>query len=217
MESDWVVEIVWLDEVDSTQTYLLDKLKSKNLKAPICVGAARQTNGRGSRGNHWIGEEGNFFISVAIERATLPSDLKLESSSIYFATILKEVLADLGSEVWLKWPNDFYLGDKKIGGVITNLVGDTLVCGIGLNLKSAPADFACIDLKIEARELSEIYTSQLKSFPSWKQIFSKFGIEFKRSKLFSTHSHNTTIELKDAILLEDGSLECNGQRIFSLR
>lgn len=217
MESDWAVETLWLDEVDSTQTFLLDALKNKRVTAPFCVGAVKQTSGRGSRGNHWIGNEGNFFISFAIQRESLPKDLKLESSSIYFAAILKEVLEDLGSKIWLKWPNDFYLGEKKLGGVITNLAGETLVCGIGLNLKSAPYDFARLDIQIEARKLSEIYTSRLKNFPSWKKIFSKFEIEFQQSRLFSTHSNNTTIELKDAILLEDGSLECNGQRIFSLR
>ncbi len=217
MESDWAVEILWFDEIDSTQTFLLDELKNKRISAPCCVGASTQTLGRGSRGNQWIGEEGNFFISFAIERVSLPNDLKLESSSIYFAYILKDLLADLGSKIWLKWPNDFYLEEKKLGGVITNLVGETLVCGIGLNLKQAPFDFARLDIQIEAKELSKIYMSRLKSFPSWKKIFSKFEIEFHRSKLFSTHSKNTTIELKDAILLEDGSLECNGQRIFSLR
>lgn len=217
MGSDWFVEILWFDEIESTQGYLIDALKSKSLKAPVCVGATIQTSGRGSRGNSWIGEEGNFFISFAIERTFLPDDLKLESSSIYFATILKEVLEDLGSKVWLKWPNDFYLGEKKLGGLITNLAGDSLICGVGINLKNAPESFAIIDIEISPEKLSNLYMSRLKCFPSWKQIFSKFQLEFERSRSFSTHSQNITIELKDAVLCEDGSLECNGQRIYSLR
>ncbi|MDP3464354.1 MAG: biotin--[acetyl-CoA-carboxylase] ligase [Sulfuricurvum sp.] len=211
------MEIHWLEEVDSTQRYLLDALKHQTLKAPVCIGTTMQTQGRGSRGNHWIGEEGNFFISFAIGRDVLPCDLKLESSSIYFAYILKEVLAEMGSHVWLKWPNDFYLGEQKLGGLITNLAGDCLVCGIGLNLKRSPESFAVMDIKIEARELRDAYIEKLKTFPSWKQIFSKFALEFERSKAFSTHSKNTIIELKDAVLCEDGSLECNGQRMYSLR
>ena len=211
------MEILWLNEIDSTQGYLIDALKNKRLKAPICVGATIQTSGRGSRGNSWIGEEGNFFISFAIERTSLPNDLKLESSSIYFAYILKEILENLGSAVWLKWPNDFYLGEQKLGGLITNLVGDSLICGVGINLKNSPAPFATIDIEISPEELSNLYMSHLKSFPLWKQIFSKFQLEFERSKSFSTHSNNTTIELQDAVLCEDGSLECNGQRIYSLR
>jgi BirA family biotin operon repressor/biotin-[acetyl-CoA-carboxylase] ligase len=217
MESDWVVEIFWLDEIDSTQRYLVDELKNKKLHPPVCVGATNQTHGLGSRGNSWIGEEGNLFISFAVERSSLPKDLRLESSSIYFAYILKEVLANLGSNVWLKWPNDFYLDEKKLGGLITNLVGDCLVCGVGINLKKGPDSFTAIDIEISPKKLNNIYITHLKYFPSWKQIFSKFQLEFERSKSFSTHSNNTTIELKDAVLCEDGSLECNGQRIYSLR
>ncbi|MDP1785134.1 MAG: biotin--[acetyl-CoA-carboxylase] ligase [Sulfuricurvum sp.] len=211
------MEIFWLEEIESTQTYLIDALKTKALTAPVCVGAVSQTHGSGSRGNAWIGEEGNLFISVAINRSQLPNDLKLESSSIYFAFIMKELLNRLGSKVWLKWPNDFYLDDQKLGGVITNLVGDCLVCGIGINLSSAPLNFSKIDIPITSQQLTNYYILELKKFPSWKQIFSKFELEFERSKSFTTHTHQAIIGLKDAVLLDDGSLECNGQRIFSLR
>lgn len=217
MGKGWVVEIRWFDELASTQTYLIEGLKSKSLTAPICIGASLQTQGRGSRGNEWIGEEGNLFISVAIHRSHLPDDLKLESSSIYFAFIMKELLNILGSNVWLKWPNDFYLNENKLGGVITNLVGDCLVCGIGINLSSAPLEFSKIDIEISAQELTNNYVAQLKKFPSWKQIFSKFKLEFNRSKTFAAHANEIIFRLEDAVLLEDGSLEYNGQRIFSLR
>jgi BirA family biotin operon repressor/biotin-[acetyl-CoA-carboxylase] ligase len=164
-----------------------------------------------------VSEKGNLFISFALSRNNLPDDLKLESSSIYFAAILKETLEEMGSQLWLKWPNDFYLGSKKIGGVITNVVGDILVCGIGLNLCHAPLEFDILDIEIDARKLSEVYSLELEKFPTWKQIFSKFRLEFDKSKSYFTHTDNKAIELKNAILLEDGSLECNGQRIFSLR
>ena len=145
MESDWFVEIFWLDEVDSTQRYLLDGLKNQTLKAPVCIGATLQTSGRGSRGNQWVGEEGNFFISFALKREDLPRDLKLESSSIYFAYILKELLAKMGSNVWLKWPNDLLLNNAKLGGILIEggqtKSGDTtwMVIGIGINLRNANA------------------------------------------------------------------------------
>lgn len=211
------MEIHWFDELESTQAYLIEALKSEKLKAPVCVGASLQTKGKGSRGNVWIGQEGNLFISVAIHRSQLPNDLKLESSSIYFAYIMKEVLTSLGSKVWLKWPNDFYLNQQKMGGVITNLVGESLVCGIGMNLSKAPLDFSKMDIVITAQKLTNNYVRELKKFPAWKQIFSKYELEFNRSKSFTTHVDETIFGLKDAVLLEDGSLECNGQRIFSLR
>lgn len=211
------MDIHWFESLESTQSYLLEELKASRLHPPVCVGAFSQTMGKGSRGNRWIGNEGNLFISLAIPRAILPDDLKLESSSIYFAFLMKEFLASFGSKIWVKWPNDFYLGNAKIGGVITNLIGETLVCGIGINLVSAPENFAKIDIDANAYDLTEGYCSLFKKLPSWKQIFSKYQIEFENSRVFFTHNNNEKVALERAVLLEDGSLECDGQRIFSLR
>lgn len=211
------VDIHWLDSLPSTQTYLTDALRSGALKPPVCVAARMQTMGMGSRGNTWIGEEGNLFISVAVARSLLPEDLKLESSSIYMAFLMKELLASMGSRVWLKWPNDFYLGSQKIGGTITTVVNGALVCGIGVNCVCAPEGFGVIDIPVKPYEITERYCSLFKNLPSWKQIFSKYQLEFEDSRVFSTHYNHEKIALKDAVLLEDGSLMCDGQRIFSLR
>ena len=130
---------------------------------------------------------------------------------------MKELLSSMGSDVWLKWPNDFYINQQKIGGVITNLLGENLVCGIGMNLLFAPKDFEKIDITVTPNNLTNYYVTALEIFPSWKQIFSKFKLEFSRSKSFVTHTDEMIFRLEDAVLLEDGSLECHGQRIFSLR
>jgi len=217
MESDFALTISWLKSVDSTQTYLLSGLKSKELQLPICIATSMQSAGNGSRGNSWDGLEGNLFFSFGINRDDLPEDLKLESSSIYFTYLLKMVLQEAGSTVWLKWPNDFYLGSKKIGGAITNLTNDALVCGIGLNMKHAPVGFETLDISISQNLLLESYFSLLKKRPSWKQIFSKYSLEFDKSKSYFTHNENLKISLEEAILLDDGSIECMGKRMFSLR
>ena len=211
------MQILSLESVGSTQTFLLDALKRRELSAPICVSARRQESGRGSRGNRWSGSEGNLFFSFAMPRNDLPDDLQLESSSIYFTFILKELLAEMGSALWLKWPNDFYLGEKKIGGAITNLYKESLVCGIGLNTKVAPQGFEKIDLEIENETLLQAYFTILKNPPSWKNVFSNYALEFDKSRSYFTHNGESKISLKNARLLEDGSLECDGKRIFSLR
>lgn len=211
------MEILWFDTLESTQKTLLEGLKTASFKAPVCIGASVQTDGKGSRGNSWIGCEGNLFISFALPRDRLPDDLKLESSSIYLAFLMKELLASLGSNVWLKWPNDFYLGETKIGGVISNVSEENIVCGIGLNLVSAPLGFSTIDIPVTPYNLTKAYSALFKNLPSWKQIFSKYQLEFELSRVFFTHHNYEKIALKDALLSEDGSLECDGQRIYSLR
>ena len=107
------MEIIYLDEIDSTQNFLIKKIKEKQVLPPVAVIANIQKNGIGSRGNSWIGEFGNLFLSFALTLDELPKDLPIQSSSIYFSYILKDVLFKKGSKIWLKWPNDFYIKSKK--------------------------------------------------------------------------------------------------------
>ncbi len=216
-ESDLALKTISLEQIDSTQTYLLDALKKGTLHAPIAVVASKQTGGRGSRNNDWIGLEGNLFFSFAILKAALPDDLKLESTSIYLSMILKELLVEFGSSVWLKWPNDFYCGDKKIGGTITNVYKDTIVCGIGLNIKFAPEGSSILDIDVETGRLLIQYFNLLKSCPSWKQIFSKFELEFDKSRNYFTHVNSKKISLDAVALQSDGSIAYNGEKVYSLR
>lgn len=211
------MKIIYLDVVDSTQKYLKEQLKKKELVSPVAVVAHTQYAGQGSRGNSWIGEEGNLFFSFSIPIKDLPDDLKLESSSIYFSYLLKQVLEDNGSKVWLKWPNDFYIGDNKIGGTITNIVKDDLVCGIGLNLSSAPEGFSKLDVEISKENILNCYFNYLKKNIRWKHIFSKYKLEFDKSKNYFAHGVDKRVSLLNAILQDDGSIISDGQRIFSLR
>ena len=211
------MEIHFLKEVDSTQKWLKDACKKGELKPPVAVYAMRQTNGVGSRGNEWIGVDGNLFLSFALLRSQLPHDLKVESASIYFASLLKEVLQQKGSSVWLKWPNDFYLENKKVGGMITNVVGEMLLCGVGLNLVSAPQGFAKIDITITPKEIVEKFLQKVEKKISWKQVFRKYSVEFYKNKSFFTHIDSFKVSMRDAKLQEDGSIMINGEKVYSLR
>ena len=209
--------IYWLERVDSTQRYALDAVKNKTLLPPFAVVADRQDEGRGSRGNSWTGLEGNLFFSFAVDRALLPDDLKLESCSIYFAFLFKETLRWSGSQVWLKWPNDFYLGDRKVGGTITTLRQDVLVCGIGLNLANAPDGFGVLDVEISREMLLKAYCERMEKFPEWKEIFRLYALEFEKSRRYLTHDKHYKFSLENAVLCDDGSIVCDGQRMYSQR
>jgi len=211
------LKIHYLDSVDSTQTYIKELIKNKSIKLPYAVSADIQTAGLGSRNNSWTGYKGNLFLSFAIKLEDLPKDLKLESASIYFAYILKETLKDEKSKVWLKWPNDFYMDDKKIGGMITNIVSDVLVCGVGINLIDSPENFDKLDIKIDKEILLSKYFKNLEIFLPWKQIFSKYKLEFYCNHNFFTHNNNDKILLSEAELQDDGSILVNSERIYSLR
>jgi BirA family biotin operon repressor/biotin-[acetyl-CoA-carboxylase] ligase len=214
---DSKLEILSFSYLDSTQKYLVEQLKSRELQAPVAVITNEQTSGVGSRDNEWSGGEGNFFASIAIDLGTLPKDLPLASASIYFSYIMKKTLLDMGENIWLKWPNDFYKNDDKIGGTITQKVAHTLVCGIGINLKNIQNGYSALQSDISPRLLLEKYLVALQKFPKWKQIFSEYEIEFELSKRFSVHIENYQTSLSDAVLCDDGSLVIRGKKVYSLR
>lgn len=211
------MQTLYLKTTASTQKHLKELVKSKEIQLPFAVVADAQTDGIGSRENRWDSLAGNLFLSFAIELKNLPKDLKLESASIYFAYILKKTLNDLNSDVWIKWPNDFYLKDKKIGGMITNIVDDSIVCGVGLNMTTQPDGFAKLDIEVPREELLKKYFKKIEKKISWKQVFSKYELEFDKNKNFFTHNKGLRIPLEDVRLQSDGSILRNGERIYSLR
>lgn len=211
------MDIVYLDEIDSTHRYLKEYIKENGFKIPIAVVTQNQTNGIGSRENSWYGMQGNLFFSFVLSKDFLPNDLKIESASIYFSFVLKEILTKYGSCVWLKWPNDFYLDDKKIGGTITTFNNDLLFCGIGINIVKVSDEYGILDVPIDIQIILKEYFELILSKPLWKQIFSKFEIEFKTSKEYKTTINQEKISLADAVLLEDGSMMINNKKVYSLR
>ena len=211
------MEILSFEKLPSTQTYLIEQLQNSSVSSPIAVICKEQHAGIGSRDNEWSGGEGNFFASIAIDIASLPDDLPLSSASIYFSFIMKQILLEVGENIWLKWPNDFYKNDEKIGGTITKKVNDTLVCGIGINLKKNQNGYTALQNDISPHFLLKKYLLALEEFPKWKQVFSEYAVEFELSRKFSVHIENYQESLKMATLCSDGSLIIGGRKVFSLR
>ena len=211
------MEILYFDELNSTQLYLIEQIKTKQLSAPVAIIAKRQTAGVGSRDNSWEGGDGNLFFSFALKLDDLPNDLALNSASIYFSYIMKEILENLSDNIWLKWPNDLYQKEHKIGGTITKKIDNILVCGMGINLKEKSNSFEALNLNIEANILLKRYLEEVEKVPSWKHIFSNYAIEFERTKEIFAHVQGEHKSLKKAILWEDGSLIIDKKRVYSLR
>jgi len=211
------LETLYFNSLASTQNYLVEALKNQKVSPPICVLAKEQTAGVGSRNNAWEGGEGNLFFSFAVNLEALPKDLPLRSASIYFSFIMREVLVKYDKEVWLKWPNDLYQKSEKIGGTITKKFDNILICGMGINLQKNSNSFKALNLNVEPILLLKEYLLALEKYPSWKQVFSQYKIEFKRSREFFTHIDGHKKALKDATLSEDGSLIIDNKRVYSIR
>ena len=210
------MEIKVFDILPSTQKYLINEIKNHNINDEICIIAINQNKGIGSRKNTWNSVNQGLYFSFAKKLSNLPNDLKLESVSIFFGFIFKEILATNGSKVWLKYPNDLYINENKVGGIICNIASDFIVCGIGLNIESDI--FACIESNVinNTNRFLESYFDSIKTY-TWDLVFSKYKLEFYKNHNFSFHYKNKIISFRDAKLLNDGAIEVNGEILYSFR
>lgn len=136
--------ILRFDELVSTSTYLKENLD--DFPQFAVVKAAYQSAGRGQRGNGWESEAGsNLLMSMLYfpPESLRPQKQFLISEAVALSVV--EVAASLlegyGSpEVTVKWPNDIYVGDKKLCGILiehslksADAIAHTII-GIGLNV-----------------------------------------------------------------------------------
>ncbi len=201
------------ESLPSTQTYLLEKLKNDGLKAPILILAKKQSAAIGSRGNVWEGVKSALTFSLALNASDLPKDLPMQANALYLGFLFKEVLKELGSQTWLKWPNDLYVGDQKIGGVMVNVYKDMRVCGIGVNRVSTK--WACLDIGASDDLIIEGFLKKIEENLFWGEVLSKYALEFHKNNSFSFHNDlGEAVSLRDAGLLEDGRI-CIKGKIYS--
>ena len=136
-------EYISLYETESTNNDLKSVIRKSEEPVFAVISAKKQTTGRGRLGRSFASPEGGLYFS-----ASFP--LTGEEKNIPFLTLLSglavseaiEELTGVGTRI--KWPNDIYLGGKKLGGILTELVFGKEPCavvGIGINLYTKRDEF----------------------------------------------------------------------------
>ena len=131
--------IIILEEVDSTNTWLADNVAE--LASGVAVMARAQSAGRGQRGTSWESAPGkNLTLSLLLKPEGVPaakSFILSEAVAVAVAETVEAIVPDVN--VSIKWPNDIYVGDLKLGGVLieNSLFAsdiDHSIVGLGLNI-----------------------------------------------------------------------------------
>lgn len=129
-----------LQKVDSTNHFLSNLISEQGVSAEnIIIWAEEQTAGRGQQGNSWHSQTGkNLTFSFFLVPEFLEAVQQFYLSKIV-ALAVCDLLGKITSHVKIKWPNDIYVKDKKIGGILieNTLKGNNLwysIIGIGLNI-----------------------------------------------------------------------------------
>lgn len=134
--------------VDSTNTRAKELARLGAVHGTLVV-AEEQTAGRGRRGRDWLSPPHSGIFASVILRPELPAD-RLPLLTLAAGVALVQALHACGlPQAWLKWPNDVWVGSRKLAGVLAELSGqadqlDWVVVGMGVNTRQQafPAELA---------------------------------------------------------------------------
>lgn len=204
-------DIIWHERLDSTNDEAgrtLDSLDNLSV-----IAAESQTAGRGQRGNVWKSAPGdNLTFSIVLK----PGDSGIPAIKASRQFILSEVAAlsisaflnENGVSARIKWPNDIYVGDRKICGILIEhrIRGAQIsasIIGIGLNLNQTafPPDLPNPDsMKLETgrdfdpksslRRLTDIFAGLLNKTLSSEEGVRETESEYLDSLYRKDETHN---------------------------
>jgi BirA family biotin operon repressor/biotin-[acetyl-CoA-carboxylase] ligase len=193
------IDIIWLESTDSTNKEALRRFGE--LTDFTILAAEYQTEGRGQKGTSWESAKGtNLTFSLVLKPEMIKAENQFIISQIAAVGVF-EYLKSKGIEAKIKWPNDIYINNKKVAGILieNTIEGDSLsgsIVGIGLNLNqnkfesNAPNPVSVkmvtgenYDLKEEMEKLAfflyDLYIP-FKNF-SWGSISEKISSMYHRN------------------------------------
>ena len=225
-------DIIWSECVDSTNEEAKRRLSSLDNLSVLSV--LSQTKGRGHEGNVWLSEPGaNLLFSIVLKFAgedIRDSQRRLQVSSVnaYDQFVISQIasisvvdlLAAHEIQARIKWPNDIYVDDKKICGIlIENTVKgkwlSSSIIGIGLNVNQRNFDInlpnptsmsLCseevqppFDLKDLLEEFMDVFTGYLDCFCHITGGYNRLG-RLYRSQLWRLDQPADFIDLTDGFI-----------------
>lgn len=166
-------KIIHLSTVDSTNNYAANLLIEGKTEHGTVILADEQTNGRGQRMTQWQSEAGmNLTASLILINPGVKLDQQFRIT-MFISLVLKNFLEKYGLKASVKWPNDIYIGDKKICGVLIEnsvrggIIGNAVI-GIGLNVNQIEFEgLNATSVKTELKQhfaISEILFALITTF-----------------------------------------------------
>jgi BirA family biotin operon repressor/biotin-[acetyl-CoA-carboxylase] ligase len=191
-----------------------DELKKNYLKdkSNIAIFTQNQISGRGRVGRKWISSKGDLTCSFLINTQVSPK--RLGQINIWFINILYEILKKIYPtlDLKIKWPNDLYLNDSKLGGVlmetsIKNNTSSYILIGVGINLISSPKNLdypttSISNYKLKTDPVNVFFEISRKLMGAFSNINHNFffynNLEFL--KRFKDYKQNIKVKVQNKII-----------------
>ncbi|HCN59731.1 biotin--[acetyl-CoA-carboxylase] ligase [Mammaliicoccus fleurettii] len=131
-------------QVDSTQ--ILAKSYINEINNHFVVLSDEQTKGRGRFNREWSSlKSKGLWMSIVLKPDIAIQ--KMSTFNLFISLAIQEVIEQhYNIQCKIKWPNDIYIGNKKVCGFLTEMIADTdgvhaIICGIGINLNQTQLEF----------------------------------------------------------------------------
>jgi BirA family biotin operon repressor/biotin-[acetyl-CoA-carboxylase] ligase len=137
-------EVIVLGQTESTNDVI--RQMAGGWPEGLCVFADHQTAGRGQRGNKWESATGKGLWFSILLRPKIDIKESARLTDWIARTIARTLHDEFGVPAAVRSPNDVYVGDRKIAGVLVEMRAQptaphVAVVGIGLNVNHVPSDF----------------------------------------------------------------------------
>lgn len=142
--------------ITSTQTFLKKLLSEETTQVGTIVLADQQRMGRGTQGRTWFGLSKPQLTFSILLQPTVPVQ-KFPIINVLCGILLVQTMKEIGIEAQIKWPNDVYIKNKKVAGILSELnTGQStprIMVGIGINVEASLDEFPT-ELQDKATALS---------------------------------------------------------------
>ncbi|UDI78258.1 biotin--[acetyl-CoA-carboxylase] ligase [Staphylococcus taiwanensis] len=178
------------DSVDSTQTIAKQELVGNN--DSMIVLSDEQTLGRGRFNRNWSSSKGKGLWMSLVLRPNVPFSM-MPKFNLFIALGIREAIQEFTiDKVEIKWPNDIYIGDKKVCGFLTEMVAnydtiDAIICGTGINLNHLEDDFS-EEIKHRATSIRLHSATKIERYAFLKTLISSINYRYNQ---FLTQSFET--------------------------
>ncbi len=135
LAAGWLKTVEWYESIDSTNTRARQLLgQATTLPLPALLLADEQTSGRGRSDRVWWSPRGCLMFTLVIDSATF---IRTPGQHFPLSLLCGVALADAVNQVLgveacqLKWPNDLYLHNKKLAGILIESLRPATAAGSG--------------------------------------------------------------------------------------